>query len=82
MYSHGLDFHFPACCFGILTFHDRFRHELQVMQTVLWLVKRGDDVDASLKDASWCSVLHCKELVENVLDIAKPVMNLQRTFVV
>ena len=50
------------------------------MQTVLWLVKRGDDVDASLKDASWCSVLHCKELVENVLDIAKPVVILQRTF--
>ncbi len=56
-----------------LRFADRFRAELQTIKALVFCVKTGRHVKQSLKNASWSAIEHCKDLVENIMDIAKPV---------
>ena len=53
-------------------FHE-FRADLQVIQTAIMCWCDGDDVKERLKKAARASVLHCKSLVDNVMDVTKPV---------
>ena len=51
-------------------FHE-FRTDLQVVQNAVVFWNEGDFVSDSLKKAARSSILHCKSLMENVLDIGK-----------
>ena len=51
--------------------HVRFRADLQVIQTAIMMWNDGDVVQESLKLAARSSVLHCKALVDNVMDVTK-----------